>query len=69
MNRVVGLTLLAVCALAACTEPSTAPFASKHTLSPSFSLVSGGTAIATGRHIVSFTSTSPAGFQSRAGPE
>jgi subtilisin family serine protease len=65
MNRVVGLTLLAVCALAACTEPSTAPSVSKHTLSPSFALVSGGTAIATGRHIVSFTSTSPAGFQSR----
>jgi subtilisin family serine protease len=64
MHRVVLSSFCAVAVLTACAEPPSTPPASTR-LAPSFSLVGSSAAPGTGRHIVSFTSTAPADFQSR----
>lgn len=59
MPRSVYSTVLAVLALAACSEQPSAP---KSNLAPSFATVSSGASSGTGRHIVSFTGQMPADF-------
>ncbi len=68
MHRVVGASLIAVGVLAACTEQPSAPATSSaqsNSLTPSFALVAADSSTATGRHIVSFTSKTPADFTDR----